>query len=198
MLPHSTTPDVDAFPRFWSKVQIGTPDECWLWLAPKDKDGYARIRIKSKLIYVHRISYKLLVGPIPDGLTIDHLCRNRACVNPKHLESVTHRTNVLRGFNPTAINARKTHCIHGHEFTPANTYLKGTARYCRACHNLRAVKKRREKNPLGLSMAEINRAKTHCVRGHAFTIANTYWVRRSRQCRKCKALISSKSKTKGS
>jgi hypothetical protein len=94
--------------------------------------------------FAHRLAYELFVGPIPEGQTIDHLCRNRPCVNPGHLEVVDMRTNLLRGSSPTAQNARKTHCKHGHEFTPENTALKqGRYRICRTCRARRNREYRR-------------------------------------------------------
>jgi hypothetical protein len=88
----------------------------------------------------HRLFYEQLVGPIPDGLQLDHLCRVRHCVNPDHLEPVTQTANVLRGIGPTAVNAGKTHCVHGHPFTPDNTYInKQGNRHCRACAIRRAA-----------------------------------------------------------
>lgn len=93
---------------------------------------------------VHRVVYEALVGPIPDGMVIDHLCRQPSCVNPAHLEPVTRRENVLRGLTLPAANARKTHCKHGHEFTPENTYLFPTGtRGCRTC--ARAAKQREKR-----------------------------------------------------
>ena len=109
--------------RFWSKVDTDGstvhPDlgKCWLWRASRDRSGYGRFKAATGVVGAHRVAYELLVGPIPDGLTLDHLCRVRHCVNPEHLEPVTHRENTLRGTGPTAENARKTHCLRGHALT---------------------------------------------------------------------------------
>ncbi|MDP9224875.1 MAG: HNH endonuclease [Actinomycetota bacterium] len=84
----------------------------------------------------HRVAYELLVGPIPEGLTLDHLCRNTSCVNPQHLEPVTVRENVLRGMGWGAKNKRKTHCHRGHPFDAKNTLrIPGGTRKCRTCAN---------------------------------------------------------------
>jgi hypothetical protein len=103
---------------------------CWTWTACILQNGYGGVRLKGKLMRAHRVVYELLVGKIPDGLQLDHLCRNRKCVNPAHLEPVTQKENMRRGNGACAINARKTHCKSGHEFTKENT-----RRRCRICHN---------------------------------------------------------------
>lgn len=118
--------------RFWAKVDKNGPNGCWLWTGAKTGAGYGAFSTKAAL--AHRLSYEMLVGPIPAGLVLDHLCRVTACVNPGHLEPVTNRINVLRGTAPTAAFHWATHCIHGHEFTPDNTYLRPSGgRSCRAC-----------------------------------------------------------------
>ena len=122
--------------RFWAKIDFSHPNGCWVWTASLTAQGrYAYFTIgRKKRVYAHRYAYELLVGPIPPGLQIDHLCRNTVCVNPAHLEPVTSRENTLRGESPWAVNARKTHCKRGHEFTPENTYTTPTGwRKCRTC-----------------------------------------------------------------
>jgi len=117
--------------------------DCWIWTGRTDSSGYAVMRVDgNNSALVHRLSYELNVGPIPTGLTIDHLCRVRHCVNPQHLQPVTNHVNVLRGIGPTAVNARKTECIHGHPFDAENTIwvtspYGHTNRKCRACRNER-------------------------------------------------------------
>ena len=121
-------------------------DSCWEWAHRLRKNGYGQFRIGDRMIIAHRVSYELFVGPIPAGLEIDHLCRNRGCVNPSHLEPVTKRVNILRGAGAAAVNAAKTHCIHGHEFRDDNTYVRTDgARICRTC-NAAAVLRYKGKN----------------------------------------------------
>jgi len=121
------------------EARIGKSAGCWEWLGFITLNGYGRTNfpgVKTRL--AHRLVYELLVGPIPDGLTLDHLCRNRSCVNPAHLEPVTMKVNTLRGESFAAKNARKTHCKRGHEFTTANTYIIPStgSRQCRPCVRL--------------------------------------------------------------
>lgn len=111
---------------------------CWLWTGATLR-GYGLMRIKGKNLYAHRAMYEATVGPIPNGLSLDHLCRVRCCINPAHLEPVTNQENILRGENR---NRQKTHCSKGHEFTPENTYNGPKGRTCRAC-NLFYTRQRR-------------------------------------------------------
>lgn len=130
--------------RFWSKVQIGGPDECWLWKASLQSQDYGAFNLNGRSVSAHRLAYELVVGPIPDGLTIDHVkargCRHRHCVNPAHLEPVTQAENNRRKDEQEPLTATRkraqTHCHRGHPFDAANTIVRenGT-RHCRACHN---------------------------------------------------------------
>lgn len=108
---------------------------CWDWLGYVDPNGYGVWpgRRHGRRCYAHRISYEAFVGPIGPELTIDHLCRNRKCCRPEHLEPVPLRVNILRGTNPAAVNARKTHCINGHPFNEENTYTSTGHRVCKVC-----------------------------------------------------------------
>lgn len=121
--------------RFWAKVAAPqTPDGCMEWGASKDGKGYGKFYLNGHLVPAHRFAYELVIGPIPEGLQLDHLCRNRACVRPDHLEPVTARENLLRGETLAARNAAKTHCDNGHPYNTENTYWhKPNRRKCRAC-----------------------------------------------------------------
>lgn len=119
--------------RFWAKVAID-PAGHLLWTANKGNGGYGLFRVGSRNLLAHRFSYEALVGPIPDGLQIDHLCRIRACVAPDCLEPVTPRENTLRGNTSAAANAAKTHCLNGHPFDEQNTRIDSHGkRQCREC-----------------------------------------------------------------
>lgn len=121
---------------FWAKVdKTSDPRGCWLWQGTVNSKGYGQIRIASKAHRTHRLAYRLVVGDIPDGLCLDHLCRVRHCCNPDHLEPVTNRENILRGIGPSAINAATTRCVEGHEFSPGNTHIVPTTgeRRCKIC-----------------------------------------------------------------
>lgn len=124
----------------------GTP--CWIWTKPNDQ-GYGLIGSGGRTVRAHRFAYEHFIGPIPEGLELDHLCRRPSCVNPLHVEPVTHHENMLRGKrgrNAGKWELAKTHCPHGHPYVGDNlrvvVYKNGIAkRFCRAC-NLRGQRER--------------------------------------------------------
>lgn len=113
---------------FWQKVE--KTDTCWNWKACKDRYGYGRLGHHGTSVLAHRISYELIKGMIPNGLTIDHLCKNRACVNPDHMEVVTNEVNVQRG---ESYQAKQTHCKRGHPLSGSNLISYRGSRGCREC-----------------------------------------------------------------
>ncbi len=135
------TPTMPFEQRFWAKVDRRGPDDCWSWLAGKDQDGYGYFWVGNgrRLCRAHRVAYELLIGSIPKGLELDHLCRNPPCVNPAHLEPVTTRENIRRGVRAGVVVALRTSCYKGHPYTPENTYGVGPDRRWRVCRTCRAA-----------------------------------------------------------
>jgi hypothetical protein len=129
--------------RFFAKLEVGGEGGCWVWCGCTTREGYGQFRFAGQTVCAHRFAFGLLRGPIPVDREIDHLCRNRACVNPAHLEVVTQRENNRRSLSPAGRNGRKTHCARGHPFDAANTSpVRGGKRACRACARERERRKR--------------------------------------------------------
>lgn len=122
--------------RLFSGMSV-SKDKCWVWSRAPGPSGYGSFRWRGNM-RPYKVTYELLIGPVPRGLELDHLCRNKLCCNPDHLEPVTHKENILRGQSPAAINAKKTHCPSGHKYSKENTIVlfnskKTKIRRCRTC-----------------------------------------------------------------
>jgi hypothetical protein len=134
----SNQPINDVRPGYHYTVEDrGYVTPCWPWALSLLSNGYGRLTRAGTTVMAHRWVYERLRGPIPDGLTLDHLCQVQECVNPDHLEPVTIRENILRGSGTSAHHARKTHCLRGHGFTPENTAHDGRGRICLECQRIR-------------------------------------------------------------
>lgn len=121
--------------RFNEKIVSRT--DCWIWGGANSR-GYGMFGFRGKVVGAHRVSYILHIGEIPEGLHLDHLCRNSLCVNPMHLEPVTSAENTYRGNGVASINRRKTHCPRNHEYTNENTRIgKYNQRFCKACEPIK-------------------------------------------------------------
>lgn len=131
--------------RFWTHVDFDGPDGCWLWTGYVLWNGYGQFiwRQPGLTRFVHRIAYMLLIGPIPDGHDLDHLCRVRNCLNPWHLEPVTRRTNLLRGEHPRMVASRTGICVSGrHALSGDNVYRhRNGTKTCLSCRNERQAAK---------------------------------------------------------
>jgi hypothetical protein len=135
-----TVPIVPDEWRFMDRIGVVGNAVCWKWQGFVAPNGYGQLWTGSrkngsgKTVLAHRWSYEHFIGPIPDGMVLDHTCRMRDCVNPAHLEPVTNRENLMRGATLAARNSQKTHCYRGHEFTADNTYVRPAGdRACRIC-----------------------------------------------------------------
>lgn len=176
---------------FWDKIRK-TPNGCWEWIGGKYPHGYGRLDLAKRGMYPHRVSYEIHKGSIPDGLHIDHLCRNRGCCNPAHLEAVTCAENIKRSpIAAATLNAEKTHCPRGHEYTPENTtYLNGgRGRACRTCRRWQWRRANAKKRGLPIpdeTSPYLPQLKTECPKGHPYDDANTYVdPKGARRCRAC-------------
>lgn len=141
---------IDVFQRFWTKIEV-QQNGCWDWLGSKWQ-GYGQIWVQGGLVKAHRYSYETYIGQISDGLEIDHLCQNPSCVNPFHLQPVTHLENLRRGntrYHLGNWQKGKTHCPQGHPYNEANTIMHANkthvSRQCRICNKLRCKEYYRSK-----------------------------------------------------
>ncbi len=117
--------------RFWQRVR--PTGFCWEWLGMLNRTGYGRVNLRGRMKLAHRAAYELLVGPIPEGMQLDHLCRNHGCVNPDHLEPVTGRENFARGFSPSAVTLRSGMCQRGHSMEDAYVSHRTNGKVTRRC-----------------------------------------------------------------
>lgn len=145
---YKKTPVLD---RLESKIERIPIAGCWMWTGAGDKKGYGRINIDGKIRLTHRVYYEIMVGKVPDGLELDHLCRNPSCCNPSHLEPVTRKVNTDRGLCAEAHRKRKSlirFCKNGHDYTEENTYVdKRGRRSCKECMKLARIRaSKRESN----------------------------------------------------
>lgn len=173
------TPVID---RLLAGIEYDTNGGCWLWgRAVNSKTGYGMIGVggRGKHTTTHAAAYRALVGAVPPGLELDHLCRVRACCNPAHLEPGTHKVNMERGYSPSAISRRLGTCLRGHPRSPENTHVDSDGHsVCLACRRERYRKSVGDPKPLSI----------HCRRGHPRDEANLYVCDGQRFCRACNAI----------
>lgn len=181
--------------RLLDKIRIDDKTGCWIWTASIGGPGYGQLSVCGRPHAAHRLSYQVHVGEIPEGLFIDHLCRNRPCINPAHLEPVTHQVNMARGMGGKAHAQRmreRTHCKKGHPLTPDNIqWAERGKRHCKICYQTGVKERndRRKRVPIDQrrpNVADIARTKTHCPKGHPYSGENLRITKRGgRICRQC-------------
>ncbi len=180
-------PKIDVMDRLRARSSV-SQSGCHIWLGAKVY-GYGQISVNRKTRRVHRVAYEILVGPIPEGMQIDHKCKTRACWNPNHLQVVTARENTLLSDAPSAWNLAKTHCHKGHPFAGDNLGLRedGT-RYCRTCNNgFKRARRRKNAALLGREVRPMPPDRSHCPEGHELAGENLYRAPNgSRACRSCR------------
>jgi hypothetical protein len=167
-----------ALDRFMAKVDVD-PGGCWFWRAYIDPKGYGRFGLDGRNRLAHNVAHELFVGPTPEGLTIDHLCRVRHCVNPAHLEAVTNRENLERGLWP--FRRFSSTCRNGHTVT-ITPHGRRVCRECARAAGRRYDERRREAGLVGIAP----RNRTHCPQGHPYDDENTYLYGGRRQCKACR------------
>jgi len=188
----SMTPE--AIARFWARVDKSAgPHSCHLWRGGSSSDGYGRFCTGVKRRRSHRVAYILLRGlPPADRPLLDHACRNKLCCNPSHLHPCTNKENILRGVGPCALNAAKTHCAKGHEFTAANTHVYRNLRICRIC-KAAAHKRRQDALRTRYSAVPVSRPEKEALclelkrNGSYFATAIAYGVSPRTIARWCRA-----------
>ena len=169
--------------RFVGKIDFGAYDECWNWMGQCKPKRYGQFKSNGRTLLAHRTSYELFRGEIPEGLVIDHLCKNTFCVNPSHLDAVTQQENVNRS-DDGIINKSKTHCPAGHEYSGYNLHISTRGhRLCRTCNRERGRKTCGYKG--GLPKGE----RTQCPKGHLYSGDNLYTRPGGggRDCKECRA-----------
>jgi len=147
--------------RFWKKVRKGSPNECWEWQAVVC-GKYGRFYYMGKTVQAHRFSCALAGKPIPEHLVADHLCKNKICVNPNHLEAVTVGENTRRGESLAImkeLKLSKTHCSRGHAFSNENTGHARNRRFCKECRRVRSRQNKRDARGLDYTGPAISQAK---------------------------------------
>lgn len=154
---------MSSLERFMAKVD--KTEACWLWTAALTPTGYGQVWHDGKVQYAHRVAYGLLVAPIQAGLEVDHLCRNRACVNPAHLELVTRAENIAR----MAAANRRTHCPRGHALDEHNVVMDCGTRRCRTCVNDRARRRRANRRKAKLSTTAVRKQLAPAVLDEKYT-----------------------------
>jgi hypothetical protein len=165
------TKDASLIERVLSRCDIrteGYATPCWISDRATQPNGYTKIGVNHRTMLTHRAAYEAAFGSIPIGMVLDHLCRNRACANPEHLDPVTHRENLLRGEGPTSREAAQTHCIANHPFSVDNTRITSKGkRACRECDRHRAAGYRARSRAQHTTDAPLRAQEFDPIQGHS-------------------------------